>query len=189
MGAMGRRAVLVVVLAFALAACAKQRVVTQPDLPPLAPPPPPARVVAPPDTEEPPPETSPEPDRKPARRVAPKNDNTQNPPRVEPPKRDTPPKPDTPMPPVDPVPPTTLQTAKPATQAEMERQSRSLLAQAAHDLGRVHYGGLNVDGKSQYDTAKRFIEQAQQSLKEQNFVLARALADKAATIAGVLVGR
>ncbi len=185
---MGRRAVLVVVLAFALAACAKQRVVTQPDLPPLAPPPPPARVVAPPDTEEPPPATAPEPDRKPARRVAPKNDNTQNPPKVEPPKRDTP-KPDTPVPQVDPVPPTTLQTAKPATQAEMERQSRSLLAQAAHDLGRVNYGGLNVDGKSQYDTAKRFIEQAQQSLKEQNFVLARALADKAATIAGVLVGR
>jgi outer membrane biosynthesis protein TonB len=189
MTAMGRRALFVVFCVFALTACARHRVVTQPDLPLLAPPPP--RVVAPPETEEQPPAAAPEPGRKPVRRAAPKNEGTQNPPKVEPPKHDTPPKPDTPAAPAreETQPPGTLQTTQPATQVEMERQARGLLAQAGRDLGRVDYNGLNADSKGQYDTAKRFIAQAQQSLKEQNFVLALRLADKAATIAGVLVGR
>jgi len=182
---MGRRALLVVFCVFALTACASHRVVTQPDLPPLAPPPPPPRVVAPPEAEEQRPAAAPEPERKPVRRVAPKNEGTQNPPKVEPPKPDTPTAPAR----EETQPPGTLQTTQPATQVEMERQARGLLAQAGRDLGRVDYGGLNADSKGQYDTAKRFIAQAQQSLKEQNFVLALRLADKAATIAGVLVGR
>ena len=185
MTAVGRRALLVVFCVFALTACARHRVVTQPDLPPLAPPPPPPRVVAPPEVEEQPPAAAPEPERKPVRRAAPKNEGTQNPPKVEPPKPDTPTAPAR----EETQPPGTLQTTQPATQVEMERQARGLLAQAGRDLGRVDYGGLNADRKGQYDTAKRFIAQAQQSLKEQNFVLALRLADKAATIAGVLVGR
>lgn len=181
-----KRALLVVTLALALAACAKQRVLTQPDQPPLAPPPPPPRVVAPPDTEEPPPPPPPEPERRPVRHAPPKGEPA--PPRVEPPK--TPAKPETPPAPQETTPPpTTLQTAKPGAQAEMEKQVRGTLAQATRDLGRVNYGGLNADGKGQYDTAKRFVEQAQQAIKEQNLMLASRLADKAATIASVLVSR
>jgi outer membrane biosynthesis protein TonB len=189
MAAMGRRALLVVFFALAVTACGKQRVVTQPDLPPLAPPPPPPRVVAPPDTGEQPPATAPE--RKPAQRAAPRNEGArETPPKAEPPKRETPAKPDTPTGREEPQPPaTTLQTMPSRTQAEMERQVQSLLAQATRDLGRVNYGVLNADGKGQYDTAKRFIEQAQQAVKEQNLMLALRLADKAATIASVLVGR
>jgi hypothetical protein len=189
---MVRRALLVVFVAFALIACAKQRVATQPDLPALAPPPPPPRVVTPPDADEQPPAQAPEPERKTPRRVPPKTDATRDTaPKPEPPKPQPPAKPDTSTPPArdETQQRTTLQTTPPATQQEMDRQARALLAQASRDLGRIPYGSLNADGKGQYDTAKRFVEQAQQALKEQNFVLALSLADKAATIATVLVGR
>ena len=66
---------------------------------------------------------------------------------------------------------------------------REHLAQAKGDLGRVDYAALNADGKTQYDTAKRFMEQADQALKEKNLVFATKLAEKAAGLAGVLVGR
>jgi hypothetical protein len=90
---------------------------------------------------------------------------------------------------VPPVPTATLQPALPAAPSEIERQIREQLSQAAKDLGRVNYGGLNADGKSQYDTAKRFIEQADQALKDKNLVFAKNLAEKAAGLAGVLLGR
>ncbi len=182
-----RRALLLLCFAFALTACGKQRVATQPDLPPLAPPPPPTRVVTPPETEEEPPAPAPEPDRKPPRRTPPKTDAARE---TTPPKTE-PPKPAGPPPPVrdETQPPTTLQTTPPATQLEMGRKARGLIAQARHDLDQVKRGTLNADGRAQYDTARRFVEQADQALKEQNFVLALNLADKAATIAGVLVGR
>jgi len=38
----------------------------------------------------------------------------------------------------------------------------------------------------QYDTAKRFIQQAEDALKAKNFVFAEQLADKAATLAAAL---
>jgi hypothetical protein len=82
-----------------------------------------------------------------------------------------------------------LQQALPTTPTEAERQVRDQLAQAARDLGRVDYGRLNADGKSQYDTAKRFIEQAEQAIKDKNLVMAATLATKAAGLASGLVGR
>ncbi len=184
-----RRVLVLICFAVALTACGKQRVATQPDLPPLAPPPPPPRIVAPPDTSEQPPEPVPEPDRKPSHRVPPRNEAAR-----EPPPKPEAPKPQTPVTPTPPVrdeapPPTTLQTKPPATQAKMDQQARGLLAQAKKDLSRVDQRSLNADGKGQYETARRFVEQAEQALKERNFVLALELADKAATIAGVLVGR
>ena len=178
-----RRVLVLLCFALALTACGKQRVATQPDLPPLAPPPPPPRVVTPPDANEQPPAPAPEPEHKPVRRVPARNEGAQAPPKQEPPKTQ-PPVTATP-PPREEASPTTLQTTPPA---EMERKARGLLAQAKKDLGNVKPGSLNSDAKAQYDTAKRFVEQAEQALKEQNFVLAERLADKAATIAGVLVG-
>ncbi len=182
-----KRALLVVFFALAVAACGKQRVATQPDQPPLAPPAPPPRVVAPPDTEQEQPPPAPEPERRPVRRPPQKSETP--PPRAEAPK--APPVQETPPPakPETAPPPTTLQTTQPATQVEMEKQVRGTLAQAARDLGRVNYAALNADGKGQYDTAKRFVEQAQQAIKEQNLVQASRQADTAATIASVLVWR
>ena len=76
-------------------------------------------------------------------------------------------------------------TASPAE----ERKVRDLVAQAARDLGRVDYGRLSKEGKSQYDQSKRFSEQALQAMKDRNFVYAVTLADKAATLAAELAGR
>jgi hypothetical protein len=183
-----KRALPVFTLALALIACGRQHVVTQPELPPLAPPAPPPRVVTPPEPEEAPPTAKPPetPVRKPARPSARNPEPAREAPKVEPTK--PPVKPETP-PVRDENSEKTLQTLPPANQAELQRQARDLVAQATQDLKNVPYKKLNADARGQYDQAKRFIDQAQQALKEQNFVLAQRLAEKAATIAGVLVGR
>ncbi len=180
-----RRALIVLSFALALAACGRQRVVTQPDFPPLAAPPPPPRVVAPPQPVEEPPAATPEP-AKPPRRAPVKNEGAREAPaKPEPPKPQPPP-----APPVrEETQPQTLQTTPPAAQVDIERQAKGLIAQARKDLGAVKVRSLNADGRNQYATARRFAEQAEQALKDQNFVLAQRLADKAATIAAVLVGR
>jgi hypothetical protein len=56
-------------------------------------------------------------------------------------------------------------------------------------LGRVDYGKLNADARAQYEQSKRFTEQAQQALKDRNFVFASTLADKAAALAAGLAPR
>jgi len=66
---------------------------------------------------------------------------------------------------------------------------RDTLTRAARDLGRVDYGRLGTDARAQYDQSKRFTQQAEQALKDRNFVFAATLADKAAALAAELVGR
>ena len=64
---------------------------------------------------------------------------------------------------------------------------RDLLGSAARDLLAVNAASLNNDGRAQYDTARPFIQQAEDALKSRNIVFAGKLADKAATMAAVLV--
>ena len=80
-------------------------------------------------------------------------------------------------------------TLKPApgSQSTTEASIRSLISNASRDLSRVNYGTLNQDGKAQYDMAKRFMQQAEDALRGGNLVFAGKLADKAATMAAVLV--
>ena len=66
---------------------------------------------------------------------------------------------------------------------------RDVMARAARDLGRVNYQRLSAAGQSQYNQSKRFSEQADQAIKERNYVYAMSLADKAATLAAELAGR
>jgi hypothetical protein len=70
-----------------------------------------------------------------------------------------------------------------------EKPIRDLVARAQRDLGRVDYAKLSEAGKDQYEQSKRFVEQAEQALRDQNLVFAQTLADKAATLAAQLVGR
>jgi hypothetical protein len=70
-----------------------------------------------------------------------------------------------------------------------ERPIRERLTVAQTNLSRVDYAKLSTDGRSQYEQSKRFIQQAEQALKDQNFVFAQTLADKAATLAAELLGR
>ena len=63
------------------------------------------------------------------------------------------------------------------------------MARATRDLKSVDYGRLSTEGKAQYDQSKSFAQQAEQAVKEKNFVYAMTLADKAATLAAALAGR
>lgn len=192
MNTLGRVLLAGVLVMLAAAGCAKARANVEPEPLSLEVPAPPPRVIVPPDLDpEPaePPVSEPEPpQQKPARRPSqPRPDGKAGPARTEK-------KVEVPPPVVEaahPVPPptATLQQALPGAPTEVERQVRDQLALATGALRRVDYLGLNADARSQYDTAKRFIEQAEQALKEKNFVFAAKVAEKAAGLAASLVGR
>ena len=61
------------------------------------------------------------------------------------------------------------------------------MGRAVRDLQRVNYAALDADGRAQFDTARRFMQQAEEALKGGNLAFAGKLADKAATMASVLV--
>jgi hypothetical protein len=86
-------------------------------------------------------------------------------------------------------PATTLQTTTVAQEGEVERAVRVTLARATADLNRVNYRALNSEARTQFDTARRFIQQADDAIKQKNLVLAKNLADKAAVIAAQQAGR
>jgi hypothetical protein len=171
------------------ASCAKAQARTAPDGPPLDMPAPPARVIAP--VEEPiaatpaemtEPAPAPPTARRPVRRPA-NTESTQ--------------KPETPATtPVEPALPQAMPTDRPAeppptlrAPGSEEKPIRERLTVAQSSLSRVDYTKLSTDGRSQYEQSKRFIQQAEQALKDQNFVFAQTLADKAATLAAELLGR
>jgi hypothetical protein len=66
---------------------------------------------------------------------------------------------------------------------------RADIARATADLARIDYRLLGPDERTQYDTAKRFISQADAAVQSRNLVFAANLADKAAALAGQLAGR
>jgi hypothetical protein len=86
-------------------------------------------------------------------------------------------------------PPTTLQTTPAQQEGDVERRIRTLLSQAMNDLNRINYQALNVDGRTQYDTAKRFVSQAEEAVRAKNLVYGSNLAEKAAALASQLAGR
>lgn len=172
----------------AAAGCAKAHASAQPGGPPLETPPAPPRVVSsliesePTVTAAPPIEgPSPRPTPDATRPVAPRE-------RPVPPPATAASETQVPAPPL-PVdePPRTLQTTPNAGQAE--QRIRGLLTSASRDLSKIDYRVLSVDAQAQYDTAKRFTEQADEALKTKNFVFAEQLADKAAAIAAQLLKR
>jgi len=176
-------------LLLAASGCAKAQAKSAPAGPPLDVPAPPARVLAPVEepvtASAPPAEAAP-----PAAAAAPRTPPRPPARRVEP---DTPPPATaatTGQPAPAPAPePRELRPASPGADAAAERQTRDALARAARDLGRVDYGRLNAAARAQYDQSKRFMEQAQQALKDRNFVFGATLADKAAALAAELLGR
>jgi outer membrane biosynthesis protein TonB len=162
---------------------------------PLEVPAPPPRIVEATDPDMPQPVPLPgEPARNPPSRV-----RQPAPPRVEaprpapePPKAEPPPveaaKPAEEQPKPAP-PPATLQTTPTQREVEVERRVRAMLTQASNDLSHINYQALNADAKTQYDTAKGFVRQAEDALRAKNLNFASNLADKAATLAAQLSGR
>jgi hypothetical protein len=176
-----------------ISACTHPQAKTAPDGPALDMPAPPPRDVEPTDTEVPAPMPLPEEPahRPPARpRPAPpssqpKTDSSKPEPAkpevpvVEPSKPADEPKPPAP-------PPTTLQTTPPDEEGAVEQSIRGSLVRARTDLNRIDYRVLNTDARTQYDTAKRWVEQAEEAIRAKNLVFAKTLAENAATLAARL---
>jgi hypothetical protein len=78
-------------------------------------------------------------------------------------------------------------TPSPGSEAQTVAAIRGLIANATRDLSRVNAASLAADGRAQFDAARRFLQQAEEALKVRNVVYAGKLADKAATMAAVLV--
>jgi hypothetical protein len=89
-----------------------------------------------------------------------------------------------PVPTPAPTPPPALQTT--ANPTEAEQRTRTALENAKRDLNRIDVRRLNSEARSQYDIARRFVQQAEEALKNRNPVFAEQLADKAATLAALL---
>jgi hypothetical protein len=161
------------------------------ELLPLDTPEAPPRIVEASDPETP--QISPLPD-EPARTALPRPRPQAPAQRADTPRQPDPPKPDVPADAARPAeeaarPPATLQTTPAQQEGEVERRIRALMTKATNDLSRVNYQNLNTDGRTQYDTAKRFVSQADEALKVKNLVFANNLADKAAQLAAELAGR
>ena len=190
---------VVVVAGAGGSACATTHAKNPAETPALDMPPPPARTTEATDTEPPAPVPLPE---EPARRTPPAarrqpspsptpNPNKPDPNKPDPAKPDTPPAVvETPKPTEEPPkPPPTLQTAPIGRENEEEQHIRTQLTHATNDLNRIDYRALNTDARTQYNTAKRFVTQAEDALKAKNLVFARSMADKAAALAAQLAGK
>jgi hypothetical protein len=157
-------------------------------MPLLTPPPPPPRIIETYDDDVPPP-PPPEadataldttPPRPPSKPPMPRVDTTAKP---EIPRTEPEPEPERPATP----PPTLTLKPAPGTESTTEGSIRAMLTRASRDLNRVNRTALNADGKAQYDTAMRFMQQAEEAMRAGNLVFAGKLADKSATMASVLV--
>jgi hypothetical protein len=175
--------------------CAKPHAKTIPDAP-LDMPLPPPREVEPAGADAPPPvplvtepaRTLPPRPRPAPPREQPRVEARPEAPKPEPPKAE--PAPTDVKPVEEPAhPPTTLQTTPATAEWEVERGVRATITRATNELNRIDYRGLNADARMQYDTAKRFIRQADDAVKSKNLVFAKNLADKAAAIAAQLAVR
>ncbi|MFN8061804.1 MAG: hypothetical protein U0Q12_21780 [Vicinamibacterales bacterium] len=133
------------------------------------------------------PEPTPAPEPTPSRRTAVRQQR---------PRTDTPKPADAvPTPPVEAAPPPAnpsgplLRKPQTADTDEAVRRIRGMLERATRDLGRVNYGTLKGEIRAQYESVKRFIEQAEEALRSKNLDIASFLADKAQTLAHELFGQ
>jgi hypothetical protein len=174
------RLLSLVLLTVSLGACAaKAQVHSEVELPLLDPPPPPPRVVTIYQDEPALVPVAPVVEAVPARPPA-------RPPRIEA-KPETPATAEPPAEVAKPAPPPLTLSLSPGAEAQTAGAIRDLMTKATRDLARVNTAALNADGRAQVEAARRFLQQADEALKARNVVYAGKLADKAATIAAVLV--
>ncbi len=171
-----------VVLASACASTVKAKVPVE--RPNLDVPPPPPRVIEPAPVPEAPPD--PVPDLPPP--PAPTKPRP-SPPRPQPAEVKVEPKPETPPETTPAPPPPQLRTPQTADGTEVERTVRATLERAKNLLGTVNYNQLSNERKKAYNDAKAFIQQAEDALKQSNYVFAQSLSTKAETLAIELAGR
>lgn len=83
----------------------------------------------------------------------------------------------------------TLRTPQIANDSEADRKVRDALGRALRGLEDINRAVLSADARAQYDTARRFVDQATDALKARNYMFAAYLADKAEQLARGLAGR
>jgi hypothetical protein len=184
-------------IAFAATGCAKPSPVTEPPPPALVMPVTPPRVLAP--LPVPPPEevaAQPEHDREePAsnarqgRPVRPRAEKGEGGARPEPRPEEAAADPAVAVPEAKPAEPAPLRTPQTVNDAEAERRIREVLTRASRTLSQVNERALGSDARMQYQSARRFIDQADGALRASNYMFASYLADKAEVLARGLVGR
>lgn len=76
-----------------------------------------------------------------------------------------------------------LRTPQTRDESQADRRIREVLKLASTQLSQVNPASLSREARTQHDTARRFVDQANAALLERNFVFASYLADKAETLA------
>jgi len=82
-----------------------------------------------------------------------------------------------------------LRSPQDADTGEAAKRISEVLASARKYLAAVRSERLSAEGRTQYATAARFVNQAEGALRARNFLFARYLADKAETLARTLAER
>ncbi len=153
--------------------------IEEPEMPELVPPPAPPRIVATYAEPETPPPVEAPPMAEPSVPIRPQQPRPAAPPPA--------PGPVTNEGPPAPPPPALTLTPAPGAEGKTEASIRALLARVSRDLSRVNATTLTADGRTQFDAARRFVQQSEDALKARNLVYAGKLADKASAMAAVLV--
>jgi hypothetical protein len=188
---------LVVIAALMGTACASASAKTPAERPALNVPPPPDRVIDPVVETDPepvgelpaPPSSTP-----PPRSSRPKDNtrNTANEAKTEPKPEAAKPAETTPPPPepvVPAAPPAQLRTPQTADTSGAVRNVKATIDRARAALNTVDFGSQSDDRKKAYNDVKHFIVQAEEAMRQANFVFAQAVATKAETLAKELAGK
>jgi hypothetical protein len=85
--------------------------------------------------------------------------------------------------------PAPLQAVPAQQEVRLEAEIRKLINTASSNLNRIDYRALGTAARTQYDTAKNFILEAEAQIRAKNLSFARSLAASAATLARELSGR
>ncbi|HET7616873.1 MAG TPA: hypothetical protein VFK20_00080 [Vicinamibacterales bacterium] len=183
---------MLIVGASAMSACASAQAKTAADRPSLSVPPPPPRIFGPIESTPAAPEPVPDLPPAPAPNRPPRTTPSREPAAKEPVKPET--RPETVPEQPAPTPPATatvpqLSTPQTVDSTEASKTVRVTLDRANGMLSGVDYQRLSAERRTQYDTAKRFIQQAQDAIAGGNLVYAQSLAEKADTIAKELAGK
>ena len=188
---------LVALAALSGLACASAAAKAPVDRPAMNVPAPPPRVLEPPAELDPepvgdlpsPPTTTPTTSR--PNRQREKNNNTADAkPEVKPeakPAEVTPPAPEPAAPPA--APPAQLRTPQTADPSGAAKTVQATIDRARASLNSINFGAQSDERKKAYNDVKRFINQAEDAMKQGNFVFGQAVAAKAETLARELAGK
>ncbi len=81
------------------------------------------------------------------------------------------------------TPPPELRPGGPAGRTPTAAQVRDRLVRTRNKLNAIDRGGLNVGKRADYDSARRFLSQAEAAVTENNLLLAESSVEKAETLA------